>query len=544
MMLRREILYSALAIAASACAPSPVAAPPKAPAAAAATTEAPAPVATTAPPQAELEASVIAPAPVDCAAFDVKPGNAPPPESCPSDDAARLTKLDEILVESNVGLRDQQLQRIESCPGFEPGLIRALRAEFAPGECADSLVDPLLKVGTEPLGIEVSQVLRGLSLGAKLLRTSDQPPLLLPPFTRERFQQFLNHSIRPWYVAQSKVVFDMASTGAKLSGYGKAIVAIEAGLSDLRFVENVRKVSLPEEMASDPELVEIYQQALEDALDPRKLRGRDAILVGILHLGQLGVLNDARLGRAKTQLAKLFSGSRIDALDALILPELPALALASPAERLAAKLPSFYTDRFLRPDDAKSPAVVRALLERGLPPRLRQQIERASHKSPELARLFARGQLELGRRYFRPADFTRASILLEQKGVISGPTAKESRFVAALAHALEGGPENAVQLMLTGPMLPKGMGNVESLDKLAHETGVLAGMAAFAAGHLLSIIPQDKPSPDHWLRIARYFDDAERKLADPAKKASAHARAEDARATATQIREAVGQAQR
>jgi len=289
-------------------------------------------------------------------------------------------------------------------------------------------------------------------------------------------------------------------------------------------------------MASDPEIAEIYRQSLEDALEPRKTRGRDAILVGFLHLGQLGVLSDQRLTRAKAQLSRLFAGSRIDALDALMLPDLPPLPSTTPVERLAAKLPSFYADRLLPPSKVCQPGALRALIERGLPPKLRQEIDRRSRTSPELSRLFARGQLEIGRRYFRPSEFTRAAILLEQKGVIAGPSAYESRLVAALAHALEGGPENAVQLMLTGPMLPKGMGRVEALEALARGAGPLAGMSAFDAGHLLSIIPQDKPSVEHWLRIALHFDEAERKLVDPARKAVARARAQDARATAEEVR--------
>ncbi len=493
---------------------------------------------TTATPSAGPGPSIVAPAPADCDSFAIGSVPAATGNVCPTGEDTRQSALDEALAETDLLVRDQKLRQLESCAGFEPGLLRALRADLAPAECADKIVDPWLSDHQDTLGLEISQVLRGLSLGARLLRTSDQPPLLLPPFTRERFGNFLNGSIRPWYLAQSKVVFDLASAGAKLSGYGKAIVAIEAGLSDLRFVENVRQVSLPAEMATDHEVVEVYHQALEDALEPRKLRGRDAILVGLLHFAQLGVLTDPRLSRARTQLIRLFSGSRIHALDSLILPPLAVVSEATPAERLATKLPPFYADRLLRPEQVTDPKVTRALLERGLPLKLRQQLEKASQTSPEIARLFARGQLELGRHYFRPADFTRAAILLEQKAILSGPTAPESKFVAALAQALEGGPDNAVQLMLTGPLLPKGMGNVQALDRLTNGPGILAGMAAFNAGHLLSIIPQDKPSIEHWLRIARYFDDAERKLVDPALKATAHARAEDARATGAQIREA------
>jgi len=538
MMRRRLAILAFISFVPVACAPPAVVTPaPTTPAAVPASAGAPNTPAPATSTTTEPAAAVLAPAPSDCEQF-IKSPTAAAAATCPTDETARLSALDEALAVDNQVARDQKLAQLENCVGFEPGLLRALRADFAPAECADQLVEPWLREHQDSLGIEVSQVLRGLALAARLLRTSDQPPLLLPPFTRERFDAFLNTSIRPWYLAQSKVVFDMASAGAKLSGYGKAVVAIEAGLSDLRFVENVRKVSIPAEMAANREVVEVYQQALEDALEPRKQRGRDAILVGFLHFGQLGALSDPRLYRARSQLVRLFAGSRINALDPLLLPPLRPLSEATAAERLAVKLPSFYADRLLPLGLTKTPNVVRALLERGIPPRLRQQLEKDSHESPEVARLFARGQLELGRHYFRPADFIRAAILLEQKSVLVGPTAKESKFVAALSHALEGGPENAVQLMLAGPMLPKGMGNVESLDRLTHEPGVIAGLAAFDAAHLLSIIPQEKPSFEHWQRIARYFDDAERKLDDPAQKATAHARADDARATATQIREA------
>lgn len=487
--------------------------------------------------------SVVAPAPEACAKYQA--GNPSKPDAekvpaCAKAEEQRLQSLDAALAESDPLLRDEKLASLEPCTEIEPGLIRALRAELAPPECADTLVEPYLATGPE-LGSEIGQALRGLSVAARLLRTSDQPPVIAPPFTRETFNQFLKEAIRPWYLAQSRAVFDMASTGAKLSGYGKGIVAIEAGLSDLRFVENVRKIALPAEMAADKEIAETYQQSLEDALEPRKTRGRDAILVGFLQLGQLGVLSDPRLTRARAQLGRLFAGSRIDALEALMLPDLPPLPTTAVLERLAAQLPSFYADRLLPTGRVAVPSVARALLERGLPPKLRQEIEQRSRKSPELARLFARGQLELGRRYFRPADFTRAAILLEQKGVISGPSALESQLVAALAHALEGGPENAVQLMLAGPMLPKGMGRVEALETIAQGNGPLSGMSAFDAGHLLSIIPQEAPSAEHWLRIARHFEDAERKLVDPARKAVAHARAQDARATADEVRSAANQ---
>jgi hypothetical protein len=522
-----------------ACAPTAVT-PPKTPTtgptAPAATTER----TTTKPVEPTLATrNIIAEAPASCNAY-VSTG----PVNCPivvATSGARepltaLNALDAAFAEKEPLSRNQKLVALESCSDFEPGLIVALRADLAPPECADRIVEPLLADNKTTLNLELSQLLRGQSIGARLLRAEVAPPVPHPPFTKEHFDAFLKEQIRPWYGAQSQAIYGLAAEGAKLSGYGKAITAVEAGLSDLRFVENVRKVPLPEEMNRDPELVEAYAQGLEDALEPRKARGRDAILVGLLHLGQQGILHDGRLYRARAQLTRLFAGSRVDALDGLILPELPAVGTSTVVERLATQLPPFFSDRLLTTEQAESPTVLRALLERGLPPKLRQHVERRAYEDATIARLYARALLELGSRYFRPADFTRATIILGTKGTLTGPAAKETRLIAALAHALDGGPENAVQLMLTGPMLPDSMGKIDQLERLAKEPGVLGGLSAYDAAHLMTIIPQREPHAEHWEKAAQLFDDAARKLTQPKQKELAKARAEDARATAVQIR--------
>jgi hypothetical protein len=455
-----------------------------------------------------------------------------------STSVAALQRLDAAFAEADALARDRALAQLEACSQFEAGLIRALRAELAPPECADHFVDPQLSDPKTPVSLELSQLMRGQSLGARLLRTEDAPPVPEPPFTREHFETFLRQHIRPWYAQQSQTIYDLASEGARLSGYGKAITAVEAGLSDLRFVDNVRAVPLPEEMAKDRELVEVYEQGLEDALEPRKLRARDAILVGLLNLGQQGVLRDERLTRARRKLTRLFAGSRVDALDGLLLPELPPPSTSTPVERLAAKLPPFFADRLITPEQAETETVLRALLERGLPPKLRQHVERRAYERPEIARLYARALLELGSKYFRPADFTRATIILGTKGALLGPDAKEARLIAAITHALEGGPSSAVELMLTGPLLPDGMGKIDQLERMAKENGVLGGLAAFDAGHLMTVIPQREPNAEHWEKAAKLFDIAARKLSSEAARNSAKTRAEDARATALQIRNA------
>src|SRR5688500_19244161 len=103
----------------------------------------------------------------------------------------------------------------------------------------------------------------------------------------------------------------------------------------------VREVPLPDEMKADKAVEGAYYAALDEALEPRKVRGRDAALVGLRAFAELGAVHDARVDRARELLTKLYSGSRVDALDRLLLPELeppdltrPELALDRKSTRL------------------------------------------------------------------------------------------------------------------------------------------------------------------------------------------------------------------
>ncbi len=471
-----------------------------------------------------------APAPDYCT-VDASPAPGAP---CPTTSTEQLERLDIALSAGDPKARDLALLALGQCSVYETGLILALRAELVPVECADVLIDPWLTEPPASLTLELSQLHKGLSLAAKLARTSSEPPRLPEPFTREDFQAFLENSLRPFFVSQARLIEGLALQGARLSGYGKAIAAIEAGMADLRFVENIRAIPLPVELSSDPELSEAYHQSLEEALEPRKVRGRDAMLVGLLNLSRFGVLDDPRLARARAKLVRIFSGSRIDALDSLLLPPLPSEPNSSVAARLAAVLPTFYTERLLGGGSWLEPSMLRAGLVKGLPPSAQRQLDQAGRLPPEVGRLYARALLELGRRYFRPSDFARASELA-RGAAGAGVGRSEAELLGALALALRGGPENAVQLMLTGPMLPEGMGDVTALDALAKQANELGGMAAFDAAHILSILPQANPDPELWHGIQRRFQRAAELLRNPEQKAQAKVRAEDAAAVAREI---------
>lgn len=472
----------------------------------------------------------IPPPPTECAAFvERKPALAS--GACDTPDAARK-ELDVAMGESDPQRRDGRLLGLEGCRALEPGLIRALRADLAPPVCGDAIVAQFEQQGAKLLKLQ--SVLKGLALGARLARLVTDVPRLEPPFDKPRFQQFFKTTLAPWISEQAHAVEVLSKEGVRLGGYGKGIVAIEAGLADMRFVETVRDVPLPDELARDEEWKNIYYASLDQALDPRKDRGRDAALVGLRELAAEGVLYDARVDRARMLLSKLYAGRRIDALDGLLLPALAPADYSTVERRLGARLPAFYAGIVLSDQKPSEPAFLRALIERGIAPSMRAGLD-AANLSPEARELYARALVELGQRYWRSQDFERAERLLE-RGHGGKPPSDNARLVSALATALRGGPKDAAEMMLRGPFLPKGVGDVSELDAVSKSKGAVAGMAAYDAGYILALVPPREPNPAYWKEIANRFRRSEKLLTDPAQKKSASERAKAADDTAAAIK--------
>lgn len=418
--------------------------------------------------------------------------------------------------------RDLALASLESCSGVPPGVLRALRAELGPPECADALVEPLLSAPPPGLRADVRDALAGLALSGKAHRLVRDPPTLPPPHGKARVQEFVSGPLAAWIRDQAGAVYDVGEKGAALEGYGKGVAAIGTGLSDLRFVDVARSVPVPTEFAADPELAEAYYASLDESLEPRKARGRDAALVGLEKMADVGVLHDARVDDARALLSSLYSGRRIDALDRLLLPPLPPLTASTADERLAAHAPTFYLSLLAPTADFSKPTLLRAALERGLPSAARRHWSQA--KAPNA--LYARAMLDLGRRYWRAKDFAEAARVAPKTG--DGP------LIAAVARALETGPVNAVQMMLKGPHLPKGFGNVAALDALAKGSGTRAGQAAFAAALILEIARPPDADANYFRAVAERYRRAEALLDGETKSRAAKA-AEAAEATAKAI---------
>jgi len=523
-MLRLSLLLALL----SGCAasPTPPAASPRAPAPAASAEPGPS-VAQPKVPPAVVPAAVPAP-PALCAELIAHGTGACAPA------VTSLAALAAALGEGEPVTRDAALACLEAAEDLPPGSVRALRAELGPEVCADALVTPVLEVPPKGLTPELESALLGLMVSARLARLLGDPPKLEAPIDKQRFMAFFAEQLTPWVLSEAAAIEKLSLEGARLTGYGRGLAAIAAGNADLRFVKMVREVPLPDEMKADKQLADAYYGQLDQALEPRKIRGRDAALVGLKAFADLGAAFDARVTRARALLNELWAGSHVDALDRLLLPELEPLDTTTPELVLAARLPTFYAKVLLQGADTSDPKVLRALLERGVPGALRPKLDGAK-LSESTRTLYARGLVESGRRFFRAADFKRARVLLEGQS-----SSDLGRLLAALALALENGPADATELMLKGPFVG-GVRDVRGLDAETAKRGRFAGLAAYDAGLVLALAPlQDDAS--FWDDLARRFDAAEKLLKKSphasAKRdaANAHELADAARATAATLR--------
>lgn len=506
-------------LTACAAAPPPAASTPPSPPAA----ERPAASAPEDTPKQEAASPPLAvpPPPAECAAFVEAPTGCG--ANTPLADALATALEKEAPLE-----RDRALACVEHGAPTLSGLLRALRAELAPLACADALITPLLEAGgaTNP---EDENTAIGLLLAARLSRLVASPPTLAPPFDKARFFEFFEQELKPWMIAQAMAVGRLSLEASRLQGYGKAVAAIEAALSDLRFVQVVRAVPLPSELDQDVEARNVYYAALDEALEPRKARGRDAALVALRIMGELGALADARVGRARALLSELYAGSRVDALDRLLLPELPPLSGVSVEQRLARRLPPHYAARLtgVIPELAR-PALLRDYVEQGLAPEYRRMLDGATLDAQSRF-LYAWSEARRGVIYFSGPAFARAAEL-----VGSPPHDDGAALLAALGAALAGAPKDTAAFMASAAQPPRPFGDLQPLETLAKGAGRYAGEAAFDAAYLRYLTPPQNDAA-FWDGLARSFGRAARRLKSPAARALATEYADAARKTAQSL---------
>ena len=431
------------------------------------------------------------------------------------------TLLLSALSEADAPKRDALLRELAACKGIAQAELVALRATLGPPECADAIVAPVAEspVAVAALDKRLAHPLVGLWLSGQLARTVPPIPRMSPPFTKDAVIKFTNGPIRLWFSSQATAVDELSKLGATLEGQGRAIVAIEAGLADMRFVERARDVPMPDEWKKDPEIAQVYQASLDQAMEPRKLRGRDAALTGLNDSASLGILQDARISRARVLLSKLYGGSRIDALDGLILPPAHAEPTnATLAQKLSGRLPLGFGERLLGAK-AHDASVLGAVSTQGLPAAFR-----GKDGAPEgLFDRIARVRIDLAKVYFRGAEADQVLSLAE--GRVDKLTSPEARFYIALALALRHGPEGAAAMMKAASPAALELRHTAALDELAAGSGPYAGIAAFDAAWLRQLSPPSDASAEYFGELAKRFVAAEAKLTNASDKAKAKERA-------------------
>jgi hypothetical protein len=464
-----------------------------------------------------------APAGLVAPAEDCKSYVGGPPAACPG--GAFDEQLAGALALSGLE-RDSRLRCLESAKEAPAGLVRALRADSAPRGCADLVVGE--DAAAPGAAREISETMIALGIAARLQRAVRQPPLPRPPFNKQQFIKHFKEVLTPWIREQAHAVDVMSQVGPRLTGYARGVVALEAGLADMRFVDVARSIELPEEMKNDAEIRETYLVSLEQGLEPRVVRGRDAALVGFGELAKQGITNDVRLEEARALLSELYAGRRIDSLDRLLLPPAPPLTTDTPALKLAALLPAFYALKLSSSPNVDDPKLLRARLEQGVPPAL--WLSTTPPRSPELAVLAQRALFRLGQTYFWAEPFAKAA-------AIEVPSQDASAMLlSALAKLLAQGPRNAAALMLGPPTLPAALRETQELDALARARGPLAGLAEFDAAYVRSLAPPAN-DPVFWKEQAARFERAQKKLPvnDKAAKSAAADLAKAARDTEKEL---------
>jgi hypothetical protein len=428
-----------------------------------------------------VKAKGVPPAPASCAAF-AKPAAVKAP-----------TDLSAVLLEKDATKRNAMLAALESNAAVAASL-RAMRADLAPVECADAITDPLLSASPGTVSEASGQLLVGLSLASKLSRTAPTPPAIKSAADKEAVKRFISGPLRQWMVEQASAIDALSVPASELVGLARGVVAIESGMADLRLVDRIRKAPTPSSW--DKEMKAVYEAALDEGLEPRKTRGRDAALVGLADFAAAGIVHDARVDRARALLSQLYGGRRIDALEALMLP----------------------------PKDLEPPSIQGTALQLvPTDPAKRDWFTKMNLPAPAPVKS-ARTRIEMGRSYWRRVDFVEAAHAASKEA-----TTPSSRLVLALSIALARGPNGAKEMMTAPAPSALGLGNTDALDALAKETSPVAGMAAFDAAHLRSLSPPEGEAAGPYLAdVAARFRNAARLLEDKTQKKRAEERAVDA----------------
>src|SRR5204862_3920397 len=117
-------------------------------------------------------------------------------------------KLGAIVAEPSPDARDALLAAREAKATTDRSLLRLVRADAAPVECADALVDPYLAKKTTNAEDEIDHALLGLALAGKLARTAHGPPQMGtgPARDKAKVKSFIQGPLKTWMLEQASLI--------------------------------------------------------------------------------------------------------------------------------------------------------------------------------------------------------------------------------------------------------------------------------------------------------------------------------------------------
>jgi hypothetical protein len=146
--------------------------------------------------------------------------------------------------------------------------------------------------------------------------------------------------------------------------------------------------------------------------------------------------------------------------------------------------------------------------------------------------VYSRALFERGRTYWRTSDFAAAAAIANNRE----PNSESGKLVAALARALEKGPQDAAAMMLGNTQFSE-LGDLKSLDALAKGKGPTAALAIYDGAVIKQLGSAGESNAAFFRDLATRYEKAGRLLNDPAQKKSAADRAAAAAETAKKLRE-------
>ena len=172
--------------------------------------------------------------PVACNAFVKRAavGKAPVCKERP----AALDALDAALAETDEATRDGRLVALEGCAGLPVGIVRALRADLAPAQCGDVLVEALVDKPPKALTSAVYNTLLGQALAGRMARLGYDAPKVSAPYDKPHLLEHMTGPFKAWLVMHAQAIQSTSDVAARLSFYGRAIAAVSQDPTALRLL--------------------------------------------------------------------------------------------------------------------------------------------------------------------------------------------------------------------------------------------------------------------------------------------------------------------